>query len=82
MADGLLWGTSIKGNVYQLSVQSNAWIKIPNQEKFLKGFKKVVGHALGAWGLGCDSLVYVFVNRSDVPLLAREIVWENEVSIP
>lgn len=81
MAHQVLWGTTTKGNVYQLNLQNNEWINISNQGKFLKGFKKVVGCPLGAWGIGCDSLVYVFVNKSDIPLVIRETVWENEVNI-
>lgn len=43
------------------------------------GFKKVLGCTYGAWGLGCDHQLYVYVEQTDVPIRIQESTYENEV---
>ena len=74
-----LWAVSTKGNVYALSTKDHCWKRIENEGQCLRGFKKVSSTPQGAWGLGCDQLVYVYVAESDVPIRVQVSTYENEV---
>ena len=74
-----LWAVSTKGNAYVLPTNSSTWKQIENDGQCLRGFKKVAATSHGAWGLGCDHLVYVYVTESDVPIRVQEVTYENEV---
>jgi len=77
---GKLWGVTTKGNVYALDVRAGQWCYVPNHGQILRGFKRISCTQHGAWGLGCDHQVYVYITNSDVPIRCQVTTYENEVS--
>ena len=74
-----VWGVSTKGNAYTLDTNGSSWKQIDNEGQCLRGFKKVSATSQGAWGLGCDQLVYVYIVEYDVPIRVQAVTYENEV---
>lgn len=65
---------------YYLLRCMNEFIQIQTRGQKIRGFKKIAGTSIGAWGLGCDHQVFVYIESSDLPIRCQVSSYENEVS--
>ncbi|XP_051989161.1 tectonin beta-propeller repeat-containing protein 1-like [Xyrauchen texanus] len=70
-----LWAVDVYGRVFSVSAARGRWKRAAD---VLLELKRVTGSQQCCWGIGCDHLVYLNVDPSDVPIRHQEETYENQ----
>ncbi|XP_041363457.1 tectonin beta-propeller repeat-containing protein 1-like isoform X2 [Gigantopelta aegis] len=78
MGDSCLWLANTNGNVFTISTRQQCLRQLVKTYRDGVKLKCIAAHCNGAWGIGHDHNVYVFVQSSDVPIRVQETTYENQ----
>ncbi|XP_046351309.2 tectonin beta-propeller repeat-containing protein 1-like [Haliotis rufescens] len=78
MSDSRLWLVNTNGNVFTLSTKHRRLRQLV--KTYLDGvkLKRLAACQSGAWGIGHDHHVYIFVHSTEVPIRVQETTYENQ----
>ena len=81
MGDSRLWLANTNGNVFTISTDQQHLRQLTKTYRGGVKLKSIAAHHNGAWGIGHDHSVYVFVHSSEVPIRVQETTYENQVEL-
>ncbi|XP_067673627.1 tectonin beta-propeller repeat-containing protein 1-like isoform X2 [Haliotis asinina] len=78
MSESRLWLVNTNGNVFTLSTKHRRMRQLVKTYHDGVKLKRLAACQSGAWGIGHDHQIYIFVHSTEVPIRVQETTYENQ----